>query len=788
MGEEYYTQDRLVSRAEIAGLAGVGRSAVTNWVRRHEDFPVAVRSGGAEYFRLADVIRWLDTRTVPRGVGVPTKTPPTTYGNRVRAALEQMPHGTAEVTSGPQTAGLDPGERAADRTRQALAELLEESMLRQWGALSLADYLPLPMCLTFLRWAVPDEWERVRQSACLPSPRDTYRFLDRVGAAADISLRPRGVLPDMVAALGQLAPERGADPARLVDLVHALDRAAFRMLLDVYAEAYALDSRAAFTPQAIADLLGGLSIVDGPLHRILDPCTRGGELLTAVLSAHDEDQSPEVHAMASDGGMLRLAAMHLVTHGVTPRSAAVVPTPWQADGGAQRPADDYNFVVANPPFNASSTRSTATDWRYGTPPPSNDNFGWLQYVLSRLRSGGRAAVVMADNAAASDQPREQASRKAMLEDGVIECLIALPSHLFKATDVSACIWILRTPVSEPAEVLFVNARQLGSMVARTRRELDQSEVQLVLDLYRAFRSGQDLPDMAALPGDRSVVARAVAVSEIRQQNYSLNPFDYVSASRLTAASGDDAAGALKALRRSQDAAYVAGAATETLWAQEERSPGGIRLQVSKGWERRPLGEVCTVQAGPSPSLLNPAMFSPDGEVPVVLPKHLRDRYIQPTDESRTSSVVARRLDRFVLQSGDILCTRTGTVGPSALVGPDQAGYLFSGNLLRLHKFAAHVDPRYLLAFLSLPDIRAWIRDRSGMTTVASLKTSALRQLLVLLPPLEEQQRIGVLLHSLDQQLSALRDAAAATEHAHNTLVAFLIDKPLTPLNRAEDDR
>jgi type I restriction enzyme M protein len=132
-----------------------------------------------------------------------------------------------------------------------------------------------------------------------------------------------------------------------------------------------------------------------------------------------------------------------------------------------------------------------------------------------------------------------------------------------------------------------------------------------------------------------------------------------------------------------------------------------------------------------------------------------------------------------VKEGDILCTRTGTVGPSALVGAAEAGSLYSGNLLRLHSFACGVDPRFVLAFLSLPETQAWIKDRAEMTTVASIKTKAMEQLPVLLPPLDEQRRIGELLYALDSQIVAHHRVVTAAEHAHGELAILLMGGALS---------
>ena len=765
---EQNTEGRLVSRAEIAALAGVRRSAITNWERRHADFPTARRAGEQDYYRLSDVVRWLDTRQVSKRDRRESEPEGVTYGDRVRASPPQRqlssPGGYTRLA-----ASEADGERARSLSGETLAALLEPPMARRWGARSLAGYLPLPICLTFLRWAAPEKYGSLQRLIGAGPPVPPTRFLEQVGLEADRLLRTPGVVPAMRGALQRLEPGPDADPAQILSLAARLDRESFRDLLDAFAQDAALSSRQAFTPKAVVDLLSELSSANRPALRIHDPYPRGGELLTAVVAAMGDSAPPMVCAEAPNDGMLRMTAMNLMIHGVVPQLDTDAEVPWLTKAPDHGAGADY--VLTNPPFNAVSGKTGTTDWRYGTPPPSNDNFAWLQHVLSSLRPGGHAAVVMADNAAVSDQPKERAIRQAMVEDGVVECVVALPSHLFRGTAVSACVWFLTTP-STRTEVHFINARRAGGMVSRTRRELQSDDVRLVQQIYRSLRDGNTVPE------DERVLGKSVSVREIKNRGYSLSPVDYISVGTHAVGTPEDVAASREELFRAQDTAQSLDAAANSLWEQGTDS-GHMRQRPAQGWSQLLLRDLCKVQAGPSPSLLNPKMFSPDEQIPVVLPKHLRHRRVSGVEESRVSYQDARRLERFRVNEGDILCTRTGTVGPSALVGAAEAGSLYGGNLLRLHSFACGVDPRFVLAFLSLPETQAWIKDRAEMTTVASIKTKAMEQLPVLLPPLDEQRRIGELLSALDSQIVAHHRVVTAAERAHGELAILLMGGALS---------
>ncbi|MED7949330.1 type I restriction-modification system subunit M/S [Streptomyces sp. BE303] len=678
-----------------------------------------------------------------------------------------------------QAAGFavsSPGaEQQRSRSRRVLAELLKPQMVEMWGAPSLTAYLPLPMCLIFLRWGAHKDWAALEDRVDAHLAVTPKGFLSEVGERTDRLLKGCEVAPAMRFALQGLEPLPTAEVRQLMASVAGLDRDAFRDLLDAHADIERMDSRRAFTPRTVVALLSELVAPEGVSGRIHDPYPRGGELLSAMVAASGDGSVTAVTAGKPDGATLRLTAMNLMLHGVTPRVGTHDIAPWPEP--AERRQEPVDLVLTNPPFNAESGRVAAGGWRYGPPPPSNANFAWIQHILSTLGPGGRAAVIMADNAAVSDQPRERAIRQALVEDGVVDGILALPPHLFTGTAVSACIWFLSAP-SQRTEVHFINARELGELVTRTRRELSTDDVRLLGQIHRSLRAGNPMPDEARALG------RSVSVEEIEQRGYSLSPVDYVSLGAYVAATPAQ----VESVRRKlDDALDLAGSLDEEARRCWERAAPGRSPGPSAGGRRNVLlQDLCKVQPGPSPSLLNPGMYSEDGPVRVVLPKHLRNRRIHGSEDTRISARDARQLERFLLSEGDILCTRTGTVGPVALVGAEGAGSLYNGNLLRLHGFEPGVDPRFVLAYLSLPGTQAWIKDRAAMSTVDSIKTSAMRQLPVSLPPYEEQHRIGELLRVFDDQVAAHQQVATAADAARGELSTLLMDIAAMPAAHQPD--
>jgi len=112
---------------------------------------------------------------------------------------------------------------------------------------------------------------------------------------------------------------------------------------------------------------------------------------------------------------------------------------------------------------------------------ANANYAWLQHILWHLSPNGSAGVVLANGSMSSAQSGEDVIRRAMIGADVVDCMIALPGQLFYSTPIPACLWFLARNKNPGGkwrdrrdEVLFIDARKLGYMVDRTRRELSDT--------------------------------------------------------------------------------------------------------------------------------------------------------------------------------------------------------------------------------------------------------------------------------------------------------------------------
>jgi type I restriction enzyme M protein len=297
-----------------------------------------------------------------------------------------------------------------------------------------------------------------------------------------------------------------------------------------------------YTPRCIVRLL--VEMIEPFKGRIYDPCCGSSGMFVqsdAFIKAHGGRIGDiAIYGQESNYTTWRLAKMNLAIRGIDGQIAH-----GDSFHNDRHPDLKADFILANPPFNVSDWGGERLRedkrWKYGVPPAGNANFAWVQHMIHHLSPTGIAGFVLANGSMSSNQSGEGEIRKNILEADLVDCMVALPGQLFYSTQIPACLWFVardRRGGSQTGphrdrrgEVLFIDARKLGSMVDRTHRELTDEDIARIATTYHAWRGGVGATGRSPLPEYRDIpgFCKAAKLDEIRKHGYVLTPGRYVGA-------------------------------------------------------------------------------------------------------------------------------------------------------------------------------------------------------------------------------------------------------------------
>ncbi|MGW5678271.1 N-6 DNA methylase [Streptomyces sp. NPDC003860] len=713
-----------VTAAGIARLAGVGRAAVSNWRRRHADFPKPV--GGTETspaFALSDVERWL------REQGKLAEVP-------LRERVWQ------QLADSPATA-------AATLTRAGFALLLLRERPSTWQELTarhderMAELLPTAVeQVASVRFG--DDRHALLARACLEFPRQAIPFLRSVGELAD-ELGPRQTYEFLL--------------GRFLD-------ANIRQYTPTPPGPAALMAALAAPPQASA-------------VTVLDPAAGAGTLLRAVArpaALYAQEADPDLTALTA----LRLA---LQADAVSAASAVCV----RARSGDTLRADAFpdvtvDAVLCHPPFNERNwghdELSYDPRWEYGLPARTESELAWVQHALARLRPGGTAVLLMPPAAASRRSGRR--IRAGLLRRGALRAVVSLPAGAAPPYGIPLHLWVLRKPASgqlPPPEVLFVDTADLGG-AGGGRDRLDWQTVHnAVLDAWLAF-SGTDDPgtdDPGATPPaapaagapqpGRTGVSRAVPVIELLDDDVDLAPARHVP----PAAAGGDVAELERARAK----------LTETLRLTGELAPAPTAGTAERAvWPTTTVGELArahalSLRAGTTAAVPAPAAPAPARPSP-------RDAVLTEQDvlagAPPTGALPDAPDDEPVrLEAGDVVVPVLGGGSVVRVVDERDAGAALGRNLQVLRPDPQALDPWFLAGFL-----RGTANTRQASSYASTATRLDVRRLQLPRLPLADQRRYGARFRALAAFEEALRLAGRLGEQLVQGLYDGLTEGTVRP--------
>ena len=284
-----------------------------------------------------------------------------------------------------------------------------------------------------------------------------------------------------------------------------------------------------YTPRSVVRLL--VEMLQPYRGRVYDPCCGSSGMFVQSIEfirAHASGNGNggrargdiSIYGQESNYTTWRMARMNLAIRGIE----------GQIEHGDSFHNDRHpdlraDYILANPPFNVSDWGGDRLRddkrWEYGVPPVGNANFAWVQHFLYHLAPRGTAGFVLSNGSMSSNQSGEGEIRRNLIEAGLVDCIVALPGQLFRSTQIPACLWFLsRDRRNRSENTLFIDARDMGSMIDRTRRDLTGEDIGRIASTYHAWRDGKDYENT---PG----FCKSATLEEVQKHGHVLTPGRYV---------------------------------------------------------------------------------------------------------------------------------------------------------------------------------------------------------------------------------------------------------------------
>ena len=380
---------------------------------------------------------------------------------------------------------------------------------------------------------VPKEarWEHIHANAKLPTIGQTIdeameaiekenkelkNVLPQVFGRANLDKTSLGELIDLIS-----NTELQAENTKSKDLFGRV----YEYFLGEFANAEGKKGGQFYTPKSIVKLM--VEMIEPYKGRVYDPASGSGGMFVMSEKFVTEHQGNikdiTVYGQESNQTTWKLSKMNLAIRNINSKFVA-----WNTEGSFLKDAHPdlkADFILANPPFNQSEWGVNILQedgrWKYGIPPTGNANFGWMQHMLYHLAPRGVMATVLSNGSLSSNTSGEGEIRKNLVDNDLVECIVALPKQLFYNTGIPACIWFLRREkANHSKEVLFIDASEMGFMKDRVHRDLADEDIDLITETYHNWRKSENYED-------RKGFCKSATIEEIEKHNHVLTPGRYV---------------------------------------------------------------------------------------------------------------------------------------------------------------------------------------------------------------------------------------------------------------------
>jgi type I restriction enzyme M protein len=473
-------------------------------------------------------------------------------------------------------------KRATNKNHKSFEETLWDSANKLRGSVESSEYKHVVLSLIFLKFA-SDKFEERRQELIAEGkekyidmvefytmknifylPEESrWSFIKKNAKQADLAVKIdtalftveknnkalKGALPDNYFSRLDLDTSKLAS---LIDTINNINTIAdksqdivgrvYEYFLSNFALAEGKGKGEFYTPKSIVNLIA--EMIEPYRGKIYDPCCGSGGMFVQSMKFVENHQGNKkdisIYGQEGTTTTLKLAKMNLAIRGIAANLGEAAASTFARDLHPDLKAD---FVMANPPFNLKDWRAAdelTNDPRwngYEVPSTGNANYGWILHMVSKLSANGVAGFILA-NGALSGGGTEQAIRRKLIENHLVEAIILLPRDMFYTTDIGVTLWILnknkkarivphgdvtRHYRQREEEVLFMDLRQWGESFEKKFVQFSRQQIQDIAQTFHTWQETRFEQEYEDVPE----YCYSAHLDEIRAKDYSLVPSKYI---------------------------------------------------------------------------------------------------------------------------------------------------------------------------------------------------------------------------------------------------------------------
>jgi type I restriction enzyme M protein len=260
-----------------------------------------------------------------------------------------------------------------------------------------------------------------------------------------------------------------------------------------------------FTPTSVVRFI--VEVIEPYSGKLYDPaCGSGGMFVQSakfIKEANHDVNDIYVYGQEYMGETARLAKMNLMVNNI--RGEITEVNSYESDPYIG--LGKFDFVMANPPFNVKSVKESTVKnderfYRYGLPKNkgkntddsiTDANYLWVSLFATSLNENGRAGFVM-PNSASDAGNSEYEIRKKIVDSGIVDCMVSMPSNMFFTVTLPATLWFLdkqKANSDRKDKILFIDARNTYYQIDRAHREWKEEHIQNLAAIVRLYRGETD---------------------------------------------------------------------------------------------------------------------------------------------------------------------------------------------------------------------------------------------------------------------------------------------------------